>query len=435
MSVDALRDAIERARPHGHAVSAWSLYVGEMVRASIGTKDRDTGGPHAPLELSEAMSARYRLVWDDGLVSRGALARYAIEHDAPAQLAAAREAAFDDPDGRDVLGPGAFPEVAIHDSEVAAAAGGDVSAFVPRLSAIREQVRRHGIRTWSGSLHATHGTARVTSSAGLDVSAHGTTTSWSATLDGELGGGHASRALGSFRDFEDRLERLVRFVLAMRAPSPARRRGDTPVLLHPDVVEEYVLGVLLHNLDGSLVAHGTGAFGRSQFENGATVLREDLTLRFDPLVPMAVGAYRFTQEGLPARPCTYVEAGRLKSPILDLKHARRLGLDPTPAPSAMDTVFLEGPRPIGYDDALAAASGGALVLSVLGVHTQDFTSGDFSLSAPQTLTIGGSRIDGRLRATISGNVFEALRSPDLTLVRFPGEHTPGMLIRCRLDPV
>ena len=77
---------------------------------------------------------------------------------------------------------------------------------------------------------------------------------------------------------------------------------------------------------------------------------------------------------------------------------------------------------------------GALVLSVLGVHTQDFTSGDFSLSAPQTLVIGPTGLDGRLRATISGNVFELLRSPELALVRFPGEHTPGLLVHCRVDP-
>ena len=192
--------------------------------------------------------------------------------------------------------------------------------------------------------------------------------------------------------------------------------------------------MLLHNLDGSQVAHGTGAFRLEQFDSEAKVLRDDLVLRTDPSVPMAAGAYRFSQEGLPASPCAFIEEGRLKTPLLDLKYARRLGRAPTANPSAMDTLFFEGQASIGYDDALAAAGGGALVLSVLGVHTQDFTSGDFSLSAPQTLAIGPSGLEGRLRATISGNVFELLREPELALVRFPGEHTPGLLVRCRLDP-
>ena len=149
---------------------------------------------------------------------------------------------------------------------------------------------------------------------------------------------------------------------------------------------------------------------------------------------MAAGTYRFNQEGLPSQPCTFIEKGRLTTPLLDLKYARRLGLAPTSNPSSMDTIFFEGPPSISYDDALADAAGGALVLSVLGVHTQDFTSGDFSLSAPQTPAVGRNGLEGRLRATISGNVFELLRSPELSLVRFPGEHTPGLLVHCRLDP-
>ena len=80
------------------------------------------------------------------------------------------------------------------------------------------------------------------------------------------------------------------------------------------------------------------------------------------------------------------------------------------------------------------AHGGALVLSVLGIHTQDSASGDFSLSAPQVLRIDNG-LDGRTRATISGNLFEVLRSDALQLVDFEGEHTPGMLFPCRIDGV
>lgn len=409
--------------------------MAEVRRASVGTKDRETGAPHAPLSLSESLSARYKLIWDDGRVSRGAMERRAIEREPLAVLESARAASFDDPDAIDILGPAAFPEVATHDGTTAEIAAGAVDAFAPRLQAIRERVSRHGIRTWSGSMHASEGTARVMTSSGLDVTGGGTSTGWSTTLDGELGGGIGTRAIEPVGAFEDRLDRLVTFVLALRSTAVSRRGSVLPVLLHPDVVDDYALAVLLHNLDGTHVAHGTGAFGREQFRTGAQVLRGDLTLRTDPLVPMAAGAYRFSQDGLPARPSVFVDRGRLRSPLLDLKYARRLGMAPTSVPSAMDTLFLEGPPPMAFDDAIASASGGALVLSVLGVHTQDFTSGDFSLSAPQTLAIGPSGLAGRLRATISGNLFELLRSPDLAFVRFPGEHTPGLLVRCRLDPV
>jgi PmbA protein len=435
VNVEALLAALRTTRADGHGIAAWSIYLAEMRRAAVGTKDRSTGDAHAPLSLAESLTARYKVVWDDGRVSRGLMERGALEREAPIVLAASRAASFADADAAEVLGPARFPEVATYDPGTAEIAAGSVDAFAPRLDAIRERVDRNGVRTWSGSMHAAEGTARIVTSAGLDVSGSGTSGGWSATLDGETGTGFSSRVIEPVADLASRLDRLIGFVLALREEAPGRRGGVVPVLLHPDVVEEYALAAILHNLDGMQVAHGTGAFRADQFGVGVPVLRGDLSLRTDPLVPLAAGAYRFSQEGLPARPCTFIDHGCLITPLLDVKYARRLGAAPTSNPSAMDTLFLEGPAPLPLDDAIGAAAGGALVLSVLGVHTQDFTSGDFSLSAPQTLGIGDSGMAGRLRATISGNLFELLRSETMALVAFPGEHTPGLLVRCRVEPV
>jgi PmbA protein len=137
---------------------------------------------------------------------------------------------------------------------------------------------------------------------------------------------------------------------------------------------------------------------------------------------------------VPASRCSFIAAGRLVRPILDLKYANRLGLEPTPLPGAADTTHLEGPPELTLDRALAEAGGGVLVLAVLGVHTQDGSSGDFSLSAPQALAIRNDALAGRVRGTIAGNLFALLASDDLRLVRFPAEPTPGLLVTCRFSP-
>jgi PmbA protein len=206
------------------------------------------------------------------------------------------------------------------------------------------------------------------------------------------------------------------------------------VLLAPRVVEAYVLGTLLENLNGPTVAHGEGHFRREEFGSGHAVLREDLGLRLDPLEPLRRGSYRFTSEGVPAAPCVFVERGRLLRPLLDLKYARRLGLAPTPLPLGLDTLHLEGRESLTLPEAMLAADGGVLVLAVLGVHTQDNGSGDFSLAAPQALAIRGGAVGGRLRGTLSGNLFRVLVDDAMRLVAFEDEHTPGLLVRCRFDP-
>lgn len=434
MRLDRLLDALADTRADGCSLTAWSLHATESRRVSLGTKDAETGNPHAPLALSESLTAVCTLVWSDGRVSRGRLERRQIDGDAAGALAALRASSFEDEDGRDVAGPAAFPDVPLHDPLVAATARGEVDVLVPRLEAIRARVAAAGLRTWSGSFHASEGEARVVTSKGLDVAVVATAAAWHVTFDGEWGCGHSARAFDAHEDFEARLDRAVPEVLALRRDAPPRPGGIVPVLLHPDVVEEYVFGALLHNLDGSEVAHGTGAFRREQFGANAPVMREDVALVLDPLVPLAAGASRFTGEGVPARRTDLVRGGRLLTPFADLKYARRLGIPPVPHPAAMDALLLEAGPAIDLPEALARADGGIYVLGVLGVHTQDLSSGEFSLSAPQGLAIEGGRPDGRRRATIAGNLFEILRSPALVLVRVPGEHSPGLLAPCRVHP-
>ncbi len=428
-----LRGLVE-ARPAGHAVRDWSLHAHETCGLSLGIKDGEIGNSHVPLRLSESRGARYRLVWDDGKVSRGYAERRLVEDDAAGVLEHARAAAYDDPDAAVVRGPATFPDVALYDQDSCELARGGTEPLVARLAAIRERVAEHRFETWSGSFSAHHGRSRVCSSAGLDASSTGTNCSWQLTFNGEIGDGFGARRFEAETAFLARLDRLAAIAELLARPAQPPPAGLCPVLLHPHVVESYVLETLFDNLRGSTVAHGEGRFRREQFGAEQPVMREDLGLRIDPLLPLRSGSYRFTTEGVPAAPCVFVARGRLIQPVLDLKYSRRLGLEPTPLPGGADTTFLEGSPRLTLSTALERARGGALVLAVLGVHTQDSASGDFSLSAPQTLVVGDDGLAGRMRGTISGNLFDVLASDRLEFVDFEGEETPGLLFPCRLDP-
>jgi PmbA protein len=415
---------------HAASLRAWSISAAERRRLSLGVKDRQAGGPHAPVDLHESCAGRYLLVWPDGKISRGTLERRQIEHDPERAIAAAREHAYDDPDAAHVADPAPVPDVVLYDAEAAAMASGETSRLADRLAAIRERAASAGFATWSGSFSSVLTTARTATSAGVDVVEHGTATGWHASFEGELGDGHSARAPEDEAAFHARLDRVVPLVQLLVGRAGSTPRGEVPVLLHPNVVEEYVLSTLLDNLDGSAVAHGESAFGAEQFGSGSPVLREDLCLRLDPLIPLRSGSYRISGEGVPARRVAFLERGCLETPVLDLKYARRLRRAPTPLPYAMDVLSFEGSPRIGLEPALASAA--LLVLHVLGVHTQDPTSGDFSLAAPQSLEVRGGSPEGRVRATISGNLFQLLRREDTAFVPFEGETTPGLLVRCHV---
>jgi len=434
LRLDPLLDALATARPDGHAVREWSIFGNESRGMGLGVKDREAGNVHVPLKLSESCGARYRLVWDDDAVSRGYVERRLLEDDPASALGHARSAAHADPDAAYVAGPASFPDVELRDDRASAMACGDTVLLATRLDAMRALVANRGFRTWSGSFSAGHGRSRVVSSSGLDASSEGTSIGWHVIFNGEIGDGFSARAPETEAAFQARLERLAVTAEWLERPADPPEAGTRTVILHPNVVESYVLGTLLNNLSGSVVAHGEGHFRREQFGSNRPVLREDLGLRIDPLQPLRSGSYRYTTEGVPAAPCVFIERGRLVQPVLDLKYARRLGLAPTPLPSSSDTLHFEGPPRLAFDEALAQARGGVFVLSVLGVHTQDSASGDFSLSTPQALVIGEDGLAGRTRGTVSGNLFELLKSDATHLCEIEGEQTPGLLVTCRFDP-
>ena len=423
---------IERLERDG-SVSLWALHATTSRRLALGIKDRQAGNPHAPLRIAETGGARYRIVWSDGRVSRGWLERRQAEEQPRESLERAREAAYDDPDAARVTGPADMPEVELYDRATADAAGGDTSRLEQRLTRAREAAE-DGFRTWSGSFSWGAGSGRVATSRGLDVCAEGTSAGWYISLNGEIGDGFSGRRPESENEFDARLRRLAALARRLERDGSPLPGGVHPLILHPRVVESYVLETLLSNLSGSTVAHGEGHFRREQFGGSRPVLREDIDLRLDPLKPWRLGSYRFTGEGLPAARCTFIRRGVPVTPVLDLKYAHRLGLRPTPQPYSMDVLHFGGSPPLGLERAVEKAGNGALVLSVLGVHTQDRASGDFSLAAPQVVRILGGALEGRLRATLSGNLFALLRDSRTGFVRFEGEPTPGLLVHCRLDP-
>ena len=432
MDLEPLRVAVQEFRRGGRAVRDFRFHASNVERLSLGVKDAHAGSPHAPLSIKQAAGVRYLLVWDDGRVSRGYLERSQVGQPEHA-LEDALGAAYDDPDAAQVLGPQPMPEVELHDAATAEMARGDTTWLAARMATIRERAAVEAIRTFSASFSFAEGHERVITSAGLDVAERSTSASWHVTLNGEAGSGHATRRAEGAAEFDARLERLFEVARELGRPAAPFADGVLPVLFHPRVVEEYGLATLLWSLSGETVAHGEGRFRRGDFGSGRPVLREDLSLVIDPLRPLGSGSYRFSGEGVPAMRTSFVERGRLLDPVLDLKYARRLGRSPTALPLASDSVFLEGPATLPLAKALELARGGVLVLGVLGVHTQDSASGDFSLSVPLGLHIGENGPAGKVRATISGNLFDVLRSERLTLVSFDGEHTAGWLLECRLD--
>jgi PmbA protein len=78
-----------------------------------------------------------------------------------------------------------------------------------------------------------------------------------------------------------------------------------------------------------------------------------------------------------------------------------------------------------WEQLLSETEHGLIVYSVLGMHTQDASSGHFSLTADQCLLVENGQIKGKVKAVINGDFLGALNREESRLCRVEGEDNPA----------
>jgi len=109
--------------------------------------------------------------------------------------------------------------------------------------------------------------------------------------------------------------------------------------------------------------------------------------------------------------------------------AGRSGFPPTPAPGGAPGFLLRGNRPARTAAQVRSGLGTGLELhSVLGLHSQDASSGRYSLISPHARVVRDGRSIGRAKVSLGGNFLEHLLDPRTELVEYPWGLNPGLLI-------
>lgn len=204
------------------------------------------------------------------------------------------------------------------------------------------------------------------------------------------------------------------------------------LVLEPNAFQS-ILWLFLENVFGDTVYYRRGRFS----ETGVEVGSEDFSLEDDSTLEGFPGSYSFDGEGTPGQRTPVVENGVLRSFLLDHTHASFLGLESTgnavrsfrSTPGIGTSNVVVGTGKLDLKD-----FEGVIVKEVLGGHTANPVSGDFSL----TVSLGyivktGETIPFRDNMLV-GNVFEVLKSikPGREAERVGALLSPRVLIEGRL---
>lgn len=257
-----------------------------------------------------------------------------------------------------------------------------------------------GVRALEGGTHASAGLA-VTAERGaqVQVGSGGTSARFHADLDLDRAAREAAYRAGALLDAEK---------------LPTRRRA---VVFDPWVSGEF-LEIIAGALSADVVQRGKSLFAGKL---GAKVAGSLVDLIDDPWLPRGIASASFDDEGVPTARKTMMEGGVLKDFYYDTYTARKDGrasngaagrasYKGTPSPSSSNLYMKPGPT--SRERLLADTPHGILLLEVMGMHTADPVTGEFSVGISGVAIEGGRLTRGVRGAMLSGSVLELLGKVD-----------------------
>lgn len=285
------------------------------------------------------------------------------------------------------------------------------------LKSTISQALDSGCEVTGAGFSASEGRSLIVNSNGVSIEDKGTGfgLGLSVTIqkDGEIASAYNSQ---SSRFFDLDGEKLASEVCDLAKSSLDTKPVETNDY---DVVLDYYAAV-------GLLQTFIGAFNGENVLRGRSILKDKLgeeiaspalSIIDNPLLEKGMGTAKCDGEGSVSRETALIKDGKLNSFIYDIYNANKAGVETTSnglrgsylttpmiAPTNLEFKF-------GEMMELSEIDNGVLTTSVLGAHTANPISGDFSVEANNAFKIENGELGEPIKkAMISGNIFEIMRS-------------------------
>lgn len=188
----------------------------------------------------------------------------------------------------------------------------------------------------------------------------------------------------------------------------------TDVIFHPFAFSDILEEALSPSLDADNVQKGRSGL---KDKIGEEIAVSELSIYDDGLVEAGIETSASDDEGVPSQKTTVIEKGILETYLYDSYTAGKAGVKSTgngsrssytsPPSVGFRNFIVDYPR----TDIIANTKSGIFVNTIIGAHTANSISGDFSVEARNAFTIKDGELDKPVKSLmISGNAFEILKN-------------------------
>ncbi|TCL63010.1 PmbA protein [Hydrogenispora ethanolica] len=422
---EQLADILTSYQKRDSDLTEWRFDLHDTRGLEVGLKDNRIGGPYSAPSYKRSISGEIFLYWKNQRYSSGKLDSQVTES-FDEYMNNWKTAAYSDPEGVSLYTPKEVPQVDLADSAVEHIVDRDNSQPFRLLETGLRKLSAAGLRKINGKVRCFHSTRVMKNSAGFSLEYRQTPVEFYFEVNNSYGESFQEK----FWPAEDKIEAIIqntaRIGKLLDNTVSTNFSGEIRLLFPPEVFESFLSQFLISNLYGSLVVNRQSRFSLDDFKENRMVLRNDLSLVLDTLQPLRAFSYLCTSEGVPGGQIELIEHGRLRTPILGLKYAKKTGFPPTPVVAGGRGFFIKtGLAVPEWEQLIKNTERGLIVYSVLGMHTQDSSSGSFSLTADQCLLVENGAVLGKVKAVINGDFLKSLAAEDSYFGKISDEDNPG----------
>jgi PmbA protein len=408
-------------------VKGWYFGINKRVSITTGIKDSQLGGVYSCPKAQEDTRGKLYIIWKDNRRTIAAIDSTTLE-DYSKWIEIWRKTSFKDEEGPFIYKSSHYPQVKLFDHQVNQLVYKDKTWAVELLEQYACLLKKANINNIDASITASVHEHHIRNSIGLEISTMAT--SFSTYLFGDKihGKSYSSRRIIDSKEIHNLIETTISRVQKLKNRSVIGHE-EMDVLIIPEVTESFINHFLISNLNGNRVINKRAAFTQEDFLNHKKAFRKDLSLSLDTTIDYNSGSYISTFEGVPGGTRNLIENGRLMTPILDLKYAQKMSCPPTPIPMGRGSINITSENIQDETKLISKIDKGIIIYDLLGMHTQDSGSGNYSLTAPNSIFIEKGVLKEACKTVITGNFLEALKREDTYFGSAAFENNPLIVMK------
>lgn len=424
-----LVEKLEGAKSNG-VIKDYRLSTVKLFDKSFGTTGKGLGGVYDPISISEKFSGNLLVEWMDGNISKSVV-NPSWNDNFKRMLKFIKTLAYKDDADKNFLSAVDSKIVEDftkqYDERISSGVFDSQIVLVDKVKELQAWMTELGEENQYSGLGILKKTYSVTTSRGLDISENRTSVGYGVYLGEYIGYVIASRSLGYKYENELKVRVAAMYKVLKNSVVEGISKESTDkswnvlsddlskkVLFMPKVFTSLFEYFFVHNILGSQIYSNGSAYRLEDF-GSKVVASKGFDVTLYPRREMSLEAQNFTGEGwINPEEFTFVKSGKLLTPVTSMRYANLLKLKTTPLYSSaklIDFGSIESDSTI--EEVMHSAGDCVLITSLLGLHTQDSSTGDFSLVCPHSIIIKDGEMVAGVEVMLKGNWFDLMRKIDV----------------------